>query len=174
MVGGGLLAREVYRQPDPQPRTVLALGSTTVRPPGQQPGPGTAELTRDAALHPYHDEVRRLLQTHFDAINGRDYDRWKLTVTRERVLAKNRTTWLKDFATTRDGSILVYRIDVASEHDLRVLVGFTSTQQPQDAPADLPGAFCVQWKLVLPVTREGGDWKLDSIAAYTSTEATTC
>ncbi|WP_186382799.1 hypothetical protein, partial [Amycolatopsis rhizosphaerae] len=148
--------------------------STTVRPPGQQPGPGTVELTRDAALHPYHDEVRRLLQTYFDAINGRDYDRWKQTVTSDRVRNKPRTTWLKDFESSKDGSILVYRIDLASEHDLRVLIGFTSTQQPQQAPLELPGATCVQWKLVLPVTQEDGDWKVDMLPGYASIDATAC
>jgi hypothetical protein len=174
MVGGGLLARELYRQPDPEPDAVLAQPSSTARPLEQQPGPSVVELTPDAAAHPQHENVRQLLQTYFDAINDRDYEKWKLTVTKTRIQAKPLSDWLKDYRTTRDGSILVYRIDALSDRDLRVLIGFTSTQDPQDAPAELPRASCVHWRLTLPVTLEQGRWKVDTAAGYTTPEITAC
>jgi hypothetical protein len=174
MVGGGLLARELYRQPDPQPDAVLALPSTTTRPLEQQPGPSVVELTPDAAAHPQYENVRQLLQTYFDAINNRDYEKWKLTVTRIRIQAKPLADWLKDYHTTRDGSILVYRIDALSDRALRVLIGFTSTQNPQDAPPELPDASCVHWRLTLPVTQEQGRWRLDTVASYTTPEIISC
>ncbi|TNC22416.1 hypothetical protein FG385_25620 [Amycolatopsis alkalitolerans] len=174
MVGGGLLAREVYRTPDVQQDAILALPSSTARPPGQQPGPGTVELTPDAAAHPLHEDVRRLLQRYFDSINNRDYDAWRTTVTKARIQAKSRPAWLHDYRSTKDGSPLVYRIDAASDEDLRVLLGFTSVQDPLDAPDALPGSSCVHWKLTLPVTLESGNWRIDNVAGYTTPEATKC
>ena len=174
IVGGGLLAREVYRTPDARTDTMLALPSSTPRPLAQQPGSGTVELTPDAALHPEHEAVRQLLQTYFDAINSLDYEQWKTAVTRTRIQAKPRADWLKDYASTKDGSILVYRIDAVTDQDLRALVGFTRVQDPAKAPDDLPGASCVLWRLVLPLTQEAGHWLVDSVASYTTPEATRC
>lgn len=174
MVGGGLLARELYRVPDPQPNAILALPSSTARPLAQQPGPGSVELTPDAAAHPQHEVVQKLLQTYFDAINNRNYDEWKTTVSRARIAAKSHPAWLQDYKSTKDGSILVYRIDAVTDKDLRVLVGFTSVQDPADAPETLPGATCVHWKLTLPVTVESGQWKVDTVAGYTTPEVTKC
>lgn len=174
MVGGGLLARELYRVPDPEPNAILALPSSTTRPLAQQPGPGTVELTPDAAAHPQHEVIRELLQTYFDSINSRDYDQWKTTVTKARIQAKSRQSWLQDYQSTKDGSILVYRIDAVSDQDLRVLVGFTSVQDPADAPDELSEASCVHWKLTLPVTLESGRWKVDTVAGYTTPEVTKC
>ncbi|HVW41861.1 MAG TPA: hypothetical protein VHC18_10990 [Amycolatopsis sp.] len=174
IVGGGLVARELYRAPDQGLGTMLALPSSTARPLAQQPGPGTVELTPDAALHPEHEVVQQLLQTYFDAINSLDYEKWKTTVTKTRIQAKPRPDWLKDYASTKDGSILVYRIDGVSAQDLRVLVGFTSVQDPAKAPDEVPGATCVQWRLVLPLTQESGHWKVDTMAGYTTPEVRPC
>jgi hypothetical protein len=174
MVGGGLLARELYRQPDAEPAAVLALPTTTARPPEQQPGPSVVELTPDAEAHPQHENVQQLLQTYFDAINSRDYAKWELTVTRARILAKPPSAWLQDYRTTKDGSILIYRIDALTDRELQVLVGFTSTQDPQDAPAELPGTSCVQWRLILPITQEQGRWKVDIVSGYTAPEVAAC
>ncbi|NKQ59270.1 hypothetical protein HFP15_41180 [Amycolatopsis sp. K13G38] len=174
VVGGGLLAREVYRAPEVRLDTVLGLPASSARPLGEQPGPGTVELTPDAAQHPQHDVVERLLQTYFDAINTRDYDQWKVTVTRDRIQAKPRPAWLNDYKTTKDGSILVYRIDAVAEADMRVLLGFTSTQDASDAPDELPGASCVHWRLSLPLTKESGNWKVDTVAGYAPPEVDAC
>jgi len=173
VVGGGLLAREVYREPDQREDTILAVPGSGARPLAQQPGPGTVELTPDAAQHPQHEVVERLLQTYFDAINSRDYDKWKATVTKARILAKPRAAWLKDYDSTKDGSILVYRIDAVGD-DMRVLLGFTSTQDPDEAPDELPGASCVRWRLVLPLTKEAGNWKVDSVTSYAPPEVEAC
>ncbi|GAA5170092.1 hypothetical protein [Amycolatopsis dongchuanensis] len=174
MVGGGLLAREVYRLPESTPDAVIALPSSTARPAAEQPGPGTVELTPDAAAHPQHAVISQLLQTYFDAINSRDYDQWKTTVTRARIQAKPRASWLEDYDSTKDGSILVYRIDAVTATDLRVLVGFTSIQDPTAAPAELPDATCVHWKLGLPVALEQGHWRVDAVAGYTTPEMSRC
>ncbi|WP_306999360.1 hypothetical protein [Amycolatopsis thermophila] len=172
MVGGGLLARELYRLPETTPDAILAQ-SSAARPLEQQPGPGTVELTPDAAAHPQNAAVRTLLQSYFDAINNRDYDLWKTAVTRERSQAKPRSTWLADYSTTRDGSILVYRIDAVNDKEMRVLVGFTSTQDQKSAPAELPEP-CVHWRLVLPVTLESSAWKVDTVTGSNTPELSRC
>ncbi|WP_179775979.1 hypothetical protein [Amycolatopsis endophytica] len=172
MVGGGLLARELYRLPESAPDAILAQ-SAAPRPIEQQPGPGTVELTPDAAAHPQNTAVRAVMQAYFDSINNRDYDLWKTAVTRERQQAKPESTWLKDYDSTRDGSILVYRIDAVPDKQLRVLVGFTSTQDPADAPPELPEA-CVHWRLVLPLTLESSAWKVDAASGSTTPELSRC
>jgi hypothetical protein len=141
--------------------------------PDQQPGPPTVELTPDAAAHPEDERIRQLLQTYFDAINGRDYELWKTTVTRERLAGKSQSQWLADYRTTRDGSMVVYRIETAPERHLRVLVGFTSTQDAGAAPPELAEP-CLRWKLSLPVVMEGGSWKVDTVLAGTTPELDKC
>ncbi|UQS26529.1 MULTISPECIES: hypothetical protein [Amycolatopsis] len=172
MVGGGLLARELYRLPEAAPDAILAQTSPA-RPLAEQPGPGIVELTPDAAAHPQNATVRGLLQTYFDSINNRDYELWKTAVTRERVQAKPKSTWLNDYRTTKDGSILVYRIDPVTDDELRALVGFTSTQDVKDAPAELPEP-CVHWRLVLPLALESGAWKVDTVTGSTTPELSRC
>ncbi|SFO86388.1 hypothetical protein SAMN05421810_101228 [Amycolatopsis arida] len=172
-VGGGLLARELYRPPEQPVDAVIATPTSTPLPPDQQPGSPMVRLARGAATHPEGEPVRRLLQAYFDAINGRNYERWKTTVTVERVAVKPKREWLTEYRSTRDGNILVYRIETAPQGRLQVLVAFTSTQDVADAPPGLP-ATCVHWRLALPVLREGGQWKLDTVPAGTTPEREPC
>jgi hypothetical protein len=171
-LGGGVAARELYR-----PESRDAVGKTVSSPPTvspeEQPGPPVVQLTPDAMRHPRSGTVRRLLQTHFDAINGRNYARWKTTVTSDRIRDKTRDSWLADYRTTRDGSIVIQRIERASERRLAVLVAFTSTQDVADAPPQLP-AQCIRWRLRLPVTMENGQWKIDTVPVGTAPEHDRC
>ena len=173
-VGGGLLVRELYRQPESTDRQVVAaLPPETSLRPDQQPGPRTVELTADAVAHPEDEPVRALLQTYFDAINDRSYDRWKTTVTTDRVRAKSQSEWLAEYRSTQDGSIIVYRIESTPQNGLQVLLAFTSTQNVADAPPNLPEA-CIRWRLALPVVREGGQWKVDTVPSGTVPESAKC
>lgn len=143
------------------------MPTSTSRPLADEPGPATVELTPDAAAHPEHEAVRAVMQAYFDAINGRDYEAWKGTVTKARIQAKPRADWLNEFRTTKDGSILIYRIDSVSDKALRVFIGFISTQDPSLAPRDLPEA-CVRWNLTLPLIQEAGRWKVDTATGLLS------
>ncbi|GAB2783442.1 hypothetical protein [Amycolatopsis magusensis] len=167
-VGGGLLAREVYRKPDAAADTgVIATRTSQSLAPEQQPGSPVVEMTPDAAAHPHADGVRALLQNYFDAINARNYELWKTTVTKLRAQAKSKVEWEADYRSTKDGSILVYRIEAMGDGTLQSLIGFTSTQDPQDGPVDLQEP-CVRWHLTLPMVLENGMWKLDAIPAGTT------
>ncbi|WP_236809105.1 hypothetical protein [Amycolatopsis albispora] len=168
-VGGGLLAREIYRKPEVTAADsgVIAVPTSTSLAPEQQPGPPTVEMTPDAAAHPHAEGVRALLQNYFDAINARNYELWKTTVTKERAQAKSKVEWEADYNTTRDGSILVYRIEAAGDGRAQALLGFTSTQDPKDGPVDLQEP-CIRWHLALPMVLESGVWKLDTVPTGTT------
>ena len=172
-IGGGLLARELYRPADlepviPAPPTVPSSLSAA-----EQPGPTTVELTPDAVAHPQEQGVRALLQNYFNAINDRDFLKWTVAVSAERRQTKTRPDWLLAFKSTRDGSILVYRIETVSPGQLRVLVGFTSTQNERDAPVGLPES-CVRWRLALPVVMQDGGLRVDVVLPGTATEREKC
>jgi hypothetical protein len=162
--GGGLAAREFYQpkpvdHPAPAP-AVTTAPSTTV-PAEAQPGSGTVTATQDVVDHPQFSGIRSMLQDHFDSINARDYGKWRSTVTKQRADGFPEQDWKSNYKSTRDGSILVYRIDAVTDRRLRVLVAFTSTQAIEDAPPQLPKG-CIRWHIVLPLSREGSKWKIDA------------
>lgn len=172
-VGVGLLVRELYRIPAAEQGPLESRQAAASVSPARQPGPATVELTADAAAHPDGDEVRRLLQAHFDAINSRNYDLWTTTVVSERIEAQPRREWLSSYRSTRDGSVVVRRIEAAALGRLNVLVGFVSTQDVADAPPDLPEP-CIRWQLTLPVSRAEGPLKLATVPAGTTPERSAC
>jgi hypothetical protein len=172
-VGGGLLARELYRRPDQAPAVPATLPASNPLRPSDQPGPRTVELTADAAAHPQHEQVRALLQSYFDAINNRDYVQWTSSVSAERRQNKTRNEWAGEYKSTQDGSILVYRIETVGQAQLRALVAFTSTQDIGEAPVGLPET-CIHWRLTLPVVLQDGRWRVDAVAPGTTPEREKC
>ena len=163
-VGGGLLARELYRQPDPPQQQV---GNPVLAPPsnrpvtGNLPGSDVVQATQDAANHPATFPVLSVLQTYFRAINQKNYEAWSDTVTDARRSKFSSMQFHQDYESTMDGSILVYRIEPAAQNSLRVLVGFTSTQTVQAAPTGFPEK-CIRWRLVLPMKVERGAYRIDA------------
>lgn len=156
---GGLLARDLYaEQPAPTPPTVVATSPSPV-PSGEQPGSPAVRGTADAVAHPLYGTLQPLLQTYFDAINAKDYSEWASVVTSERQTNQPEGTWLKDFRTTKDGNIVMHRIEARGEGSARVLLTFTSTQDVSDAPGELPQG-CIHWNVVWAFSTEDGDWKL--------------
>ncbi|WP_037313805.1 hypothetical protein [Amycolatopsis orientalis] len=172
-VGIGLLARELYRRPEAQPHEPVVTDSPSSVAPEAQPGSPIVEVTPDVFAHPQYQSVRQVLQGYFDAINFRDYPKWTSVVSRERAKTKTSSEWKNDYQSTRDGSILVYRIEPGSPGTLRVLVAFTSTQDVDDAPVYLPEA-CIRWRLVLPLRLESGSWRVDTTDGGTSPEHERC
>lgn len=162
--GGGLAAREIYK-PKPvdhlvTPPVVATVPSTTV-PPAAQPGSSKVSATQDVVEHPQFGVIASLLQDHFDSINEKDYEKWRTTVTRARAATYEKRQWTDDYKSTKDGSIVLYRIDTAPDRKLRVLVAFTSTQNVEDAPLELPKE-CIRWRIVLPLAREDNKWKIET------------
>lgn len=161
-VSGGLLAQEFY---DGDSGTGHAAGGVHRAPTSSTPaaqhtdGSAMVDVTTAVAENPAGDEIRALLRDYFDAINSSDYQQWASTVTSDWVRTKSASQWLAGYRSTHVNDVRAYRIEPIAGQRLRVLVGFTSTQDPEDAPVDLP-VDCIRWHQALPVVRVNGEWQL--------------
>jgi hypothetical protein len=157
---GALVARGLYE--DPAPVTPAAIEpSPSVLPIEDQPGSSEVRGTADVTSHPLYNTLRPLLQKYFNAINDKDYKSWSDTVTQERRAAQKEDNWREEYRSTRDGSIVMYRIETGGDGTARVLLQFTSVQDPNLGPPELK-APCIHWNLVWPFVKERGEWKLSA------------
>jgi hypothetical protein len=162
-VGSGLLARELYRRPDqPAEDTSAPATSQTSASAGQRPPSGAVAMKPDAESHPQADQVHQVLETYFSAINSQQYQQWISVVTAERVAQQPLGTWKAGIRTTKDSDAIVYRIERGSGSSLRVLVGFRSEQDVDDAPSWFPEP-CIQWRLVMPMVVEKSALKIAAV-----------
>ncbi len=169
-----MVARELYATAATDRQSAAPiLPSTSALPVAAQPGPRDVRATQDATGHPLYETVRQLLQTYFDAINGKNYARWKTTVTDDRVKDMPEDTWRAAYRTTQDGSIIVYRIETGPVGSARVLLTFVSKQDPADAPLELP-AGCIRWNVIFPITDVDGEWRIDAGATGASPQHDRC
>lgn len=139
----------------------VTSSGTGALPPAGQAGPARVELSVDAHAHPRAEAVRALLQSYFDAVNGRDYRAWTATVVSDLPSQQPPAKWARDLRTTRDGTIRVRRIEPAGPSALLVLLSFVSVQAPEDAPADLRvGRIC--WDASFGLAPERGGLRIDA------------
>jgi hypothetical protein len=150
------------------PAVTTERPSTSAGPP---PGSGIVQLSPDAAAHPQADAVRALLQRHFDAINNHDYPAWTSTVVSQRARDTPEQTWQASYSTTRDGSIVVQRIEPVPSGSV-VLLSFISTQDATKAPPSLHGATCTRWWVSYRVVVERGQQRIDAGIRHASLNAT--
>ncbi len=155
---GGLVARSLYAEPAPE-QAPLVTPSPSAVPPNEQPGSPEVVATPDAMAHPLYGTLQPLLQTYFDSINKKDYGLWSSVVTAERRANQPEEAWRVQYRSTRDGGMVMYRIEAIGDGEARVLLHFTSTQSLEDAPAELP-ATCIQWDVVWAFSKQRGEWKL--------------
>ncbi|WP_344867907.1 hypothetical protein [Amycolatopsis ultiminotia] len=174
-VAGGLLARELYHGAGEQADAIapITVPPSTSDEPREEPGPPRVEITPDVANHPQDEVVRGVLQAYFDALNSKDYQAWSETVSDARRDQTTLADWKRDFQSTKDGSILLYRIEPGAQNSLRVLVGFTSTQSLNEAPVNFQYP-CIRWRLVLPMKFERGAYRIDAVDSGTTTEHERC
>jgi hypothetical protein len=169
-VGTGMVVRELYLRP------AVAKGDPVVQSSLAEsvPGDGQVRLSVDAFAHPDGSAVQSVLQRNFDAINAHSFDAWRGTVTRARAQQTAERGWEDNYATTRDGSIVVQRIDSdAAGGRLRVLMNFVSTQDPAKAPKELP-VDCIRWRVVYVLTWESGELRLDVGPENRSPQVSAC
>ncbi len=114
--------------------------------------------------------VRSLLQRHFDAINNRDYAAWTSTVVSRCPREMPESKWQADYASTRDGSILVHRIEPSPEGTI-VLLSFTSTQAEAQAPLSLPGSTCTNWWVSYRIVVERNQPRIDAGVRHATVNA---
>jgi hypothetical protein len=144
----GLTARHFYRLPTTSaPTVVLPSGTATASPATSSTN---VTLTDDAYASPWQNKVQVLLQNYFDAINQHLYPQWRASVTANRAQQEPESQFARDFRSTHDSDIVVYRIDRTPAQGLLVMVAFRSRQATTDAPVDFPYA-CIQWQVVWPL-----------------------
>ncbi len=160
-MSGGFAARGIYANPVRSARSPQPSGSQQpVRPgPANEPGPARVTLTASAARHPDHEAVRTLLQNHFESINLLRYDLWTTTVVPRKQSQQPEREWRSAYASTQDGTIVVHRIVPGPRRSVRVMLTFTSTQDPADAPATMP-VKCLRWRVTYQVVRYQGGLRL--------------
>lgn len=162
---GALAARSVYavdQRPIDRSAPTTTPGPTpgATPSPSKQPGSPTVGGSADAVEHPLYGTVRQLMQRYFNAINSRNYAAWRTTVVEQRIKDNPEEKWRRDFQSTKDGSIVVNRIELGQRDTAVVLMTFTSTQDPADAPKDLP-VGCLRWSIVFPLVHRDDGWKID-------------
>jgi len=161
-VGSGLLAREVYRSPDRPAGDTSAAAVPSPAISGEPAAADAVRMTDDARVHPQADAVRKLLERYFEAINTKQYPQWVTTVSSKRAGQQPIDEWKDGIRTTKDSDALVYRIERGAGSSWRVLVGFRSEQEVDDAPLFFRER-CIRWRLVLPVIVEKGVLKIDAV-----------
>jgi hypothetical protein len=155
---GALVARGLYTDPDPSTPAAVEPSPSAV-PPSEQPGPPEVRGTADATTHPLYNTLRPVLQQIHDAINTKDFASWAAVSTAARRAQTSEEAWRDDYSTTRDGTIVVYRIEIDEDKTVSVLMTFTSTQDPKKAPPEMP-VSCIVWNVVWSFAEEKGQWKL--------------
>lgn len=156
--GAGLGLRELAARADGTQQTTSTTLPTTTTSRSDEPGPPAVQLAPDAQADPRGEDIRLLLQRHFDAINSKDFAAWKATVTAERARKYLEQKWHEDYRTTQDGSFLVHRIEPVADGSMVVLLSFTSIQDPEKAPDGQ--SRCVRWYVSYPLATERGELRL--------------
>ncbi|MFN2478542.1 MAG: hypothetical protein ABR615_05140 [Pseudonocardiaceae bacterium] len=128
--------------------------SNRVPPRGPEPGPATVVLAEDAAVHPDADQIRKVLQRYFDAINAGDYALWRSAVIPQLARDIGESAWHGQYRSTLVGTIVVHRLEPRPGGGLVALTSFMSLQNPADAPPDLP-VRCLRWWVSYPLIGEG-------------------
>lgn len=103
----------------------------------------TVQMSPTAARDARSSDVQQLLQGYFDAINQHNYAAWSQSVTGKIAASQSSSQWLAAYATTVDSSIWMQSM---SSDPLQVELHFTSQQDPDLAPKDLP-VDCIDWSI---------------------------
>ncbi|MGW6933019.1 hypothetical protein ACWGE0_23380 [Lentzea sp. NPDC054927] len=157
-VAAGMVGRTVYSRPAEAKGSPVVPSSSVA---GPVPGVAEVRLSPDSFTHPDRTAVQSVLQKYFDSINARDFAGWRTVVSARRVSETEESGWIAAYDTTRDGGVVVQRVesDVVGRR-LRVLISFVSTQDVAKAPVALPER-CIRWRVVYVMVWEGGALKVD-------------
>jgi hypothetical protein len=162
--GAAVAGRYLYHDRPP-----VLVGQPDVPPSGSPASSGPAvpdsstevRASQDASQHQQYEQIHQMTQDYFNGINERDYNKFKSTLSPQRIAAMPVEKFDADFKSSHDTGIQIYRIEAAPEGRLRMMLGFTSTQDLADAPPDLK-ATCIQWRVVWPLAKVNNRWKLDN------------
>lgn len=161
---GGAQARAagpVPGTPDEQDGVIPHGTSPTMGPSGAV----VPELSPSAGAAPHSREVSDLVARYFTAINRLDYDAWLTTVTTAQS-QRDRDSWEHDYSTTTDYD--VYISDIAEGDPITVRMQFTSNQDIEFAPDDMPEQ-CIRWDVTYQVVDEGVGLRIGTSAQQSVT-----
>jgi len=122
------------------------------------PSPDRVQVTESAASA-QAPAVLAISQRYYNAINAHDYDAWTATVTSQRASQQSRASWNQGYRSTHEFSVVVTAITPTGADSATVAMSFVSTQDPADAPTDLP-VTRICWQTQLPVTHLGTDARI--------------
>lgn len=130
---------------------------------------GVAQLVADAASHPRAQTVLALVDRYFTAINSRDYNSWSSTVVPRRAAQQAADSWLRAYRSTTDSTVVINSIADTGADAVTVGLSFVSTQNDEDAPADLPvDKIC--WRTQWPVVDLSSGGKIDTAPRGSTTK----
>jgi len=132
------------------------------------PSPDRVQVTESAASA-QAPAVLAISQRYYDAINAHDYDAWTATVTSQRASQQSRASWNQGYRSTHEFSVVVTAITPTGADSATVAMSFVSTQDPADAPTDLP-VTRICWQTQLPVTNLGGDARIGTARSGVTTK----
>jgi hypothetical protein len=156
-----VVATRRHGRPAAVPGTAAPVGGgQAVTPTAAAPtSTGAPVLLADSLRRsPYAPNVVGLFRQYFEAINGRDYDAWLGTLSRDRR-PDPRQKFLEEYSTTADDEIRIVGITARPDGSLLVAVSFRSRQDPRYAPQDQP-VDCLRWQIVYPLVNEDGRYKI--------------
>jgi hypothetical protein len=152
---GGLIARQLYATSKPVDTKSPPAAPSTSQTSSHDPNDTTSVYFSDfASSDPNFEQVRRALQSYFNAINHRDFDKWLQVMTPIVGAGQIRADWTRGFHSTVDKNMFVYRIEDTGD-GADVFGSFISTQNVADAPKELKEP-CIQWNMVWPMERLDG------------------
>ena len=116
-------------------------------------GPPTVVVSPAAGVHPRAAAVRDLVQRWVDARNAGDLAAYRATLVPEARI--DAAAFAAVARTQRVGSVVIRRIDPVAGGELVVPLGFVTTQDPADAPADVRvPRLCWQISAVVETERD--------------------
>lgn len=114
--------------------------------------------------------VLPLLQRYFDATNAHDYTAWATSVTPQRAAQQSPTAWVQGYESTQDSSVVITGITSTGPDSATAALSFVSTQNPADAPSDLPLAR-ICWHTQLPVSNLSSGGRIGPAPPGTTTKS---
>jgi hypothetical protein len=155
---GGLIARQVYATSKPvdtkQPPAVTSAPVTSSEGSGEDPTK-TVRFTDFARNDPNFPLVQQAIQSYFNAVNKRDFAKWRQVMTPIVGAQQTQADWTKGYSTTVDKDMQIYRIE-DNDDGADVFGSFTSTQDVADAPKDLKEP-CIRWNMIWPMVKSPGN-----------------
>ena len=145
----------------------IAAASTSAAATGGPSNNLTVQMSSTLGRRDHASEIQQVLQVYFDAINQHNYTGWSQSVSGKLAGEQDSAQWLEAYATTVDSSIWMQSM---TDTPMQVRVRFTSQQDPDLAPKDLP-AGCIEWSIIYRIESRQGHLVVGSTVPGSVTKA---